>query len=364
LKRKKEDARRFTRSAFDTTPLDLDLDLDYLVQVKVGIMADIKATPSPEGSFLNAPALPARSAMRSSKLFDSLAVKNALADQQPPLSPAAAPHDVYLSSEEDASSSADDFSDYEFSSESESQGSPALGPQQATARVVSVIFHGKPSLVNLSPRSTSPTSSISTSASTSTQTQQLQHAPSRSLHRTSTVSDLDHKRSSIASTASSNFFNFSRSSTMTLGSYSTNKPSFLSIDPFASKSTSNDADELDRPRTPTAILKRKLSLSKKRSKPALNNERASQVRESVASRPVSFVHVEAEGRMHERRPSTPQPSVNYQDIMRAARRTAQSTPPPPPTPPPAQESKPSAMGGGKRSRLRNLSISRKLSVKP
>lgn len=326
-------------------------------------MADIMATPNPEGSLLNAPALPARSSMRSSKLFDSLAVKNAMADQQPPLSPATAPHDVYLSSEEDASSSADDFSDYEFSSESEfSQGSPALGPQQATARVVSVIFHGKPSLVNLSPRSTSPTSSISTS--TSAQIQQPRQAPIQQLQRTSTVSDMDYKRSSIASTASSTFFNFSRSSTVTFGASSTNKPSFLSIDPFASKSSSRESDELDRPRTPTAILKRKLTLSKKRSKPALNNNNdgGSQPREGAPSRPVSLVHAEAEGRMHERRPSTPQPSVNYQDIMRAARRTAQSTPPPP-TPPPAPESKPSTMGG-KRSRLRNLSISRKLSVKP
>jgi hypothetical protein len=314
-------------------------------------------SPPTDSSCLKPPALPERSSLRSSRLLEPLAFKNALAVEQPPLSPVSAPHDVYLSSEEDASSSADDFSDYEFGSESDmSLASPDLRTQQDTARVVSVIFHGKPSLVNLSPRSTSPTSSASQSSHGRTSSGSPP-TPAPAIFRSSTVSDMDYRRSSVASTASSTFFNFSRSSTMTLGSTSS-RPAFLSIDPFASKSSNRESDEIDRPKTPTAILKRKLTLSKKRSKPLLNDV-ASQPQESFSPRTLYNVQAEAQPRTQEKRPSTPRTGVSYQDIMKAARGAAATSLPPPP-PPPEPESRPSK---GARSRLRNLSISRKLSVK-
>lgn len=316
----------------------------------------IMDSPPSDSSCLKPPALPERSSLRASRLLDPLAFKNALQVEQPPLSPVAPPHDVYLSSEEDASSSADDFSDYEFGSESDlSLASPHLTTQQDIAGVVSVVYHGKPSLVNLSPRSTSPTSSVTQSHSRSTSAQSP--APAQGILRSSTVSDMDYRRTSVASTASSTFFNFSRSSTMTLAT-SSNKPAFLSIDPFASKSGSRETDDIDRPRTPTAILKRKLTLSKKRSKPLLN-EGVNLSQEKFSPRAMFQAQGEASPRVPEPRPSTPRTGVNYQDIMKAARGAAVSTPLPPP--PPEPESRPAPKGA--RSRLRNLSISRKLSVK-
>jgi hypothetical protein len=165
----------------------------------------IMPSPPSDSSCLTPPALPARSSLRSSRLLDPAAFKNALDVEQPPLSPVSAPHDVYLSSEEDASSSADDFSDYEFGSESDmSLGSPDLKTEQDTARVVSVVYYGKPSLVNLSPRSISPTSSTNQQPQSRAQTP----APlaTRAMSRSSTVSDMDYRRSSVASTASSTFF--------------------------------------------------------------------------------------------------------------------------------------------------------------
>lgn len=318
----------------------------------------IMSSPS-ESSCLTPPTLPERSSLRASKLLDPLAFKSALSVEQPRLSPVSAPHDVYLSSEEDASSSADDFSDYEFGSESDmSPGSPDLLPQQDTARVVSVIYYGKPSLVNHAPRSISP-------ASSATQSYERNLAPGRAMSRSSTVLDMDYRRSSVASTASSTFFHFSRSSTMTLGSTTSKKPAFLSIDPFASKSGNRQSDETDRPRTPTAMLKRKLTLSRKRSKLPLN-ESVEQPQENATPRAMFHVHGETQARMQEKRPSTPQTpptprtGVSYQDIMKAAREAAASAPPPPPAAEP--ESRQGAKGA--RSRLRNLSISRRLNGKP
>lgn len=99
------------------------------------------------------PAVPVKSAQRISRFLDiqTLEIKKADAEQTPVIS-AAPPHDVYLSSEEDASSSADDFSDCGSQSDSDmSQGSPlGCSLHELTARTITVVFKGKPSMVDLS----------------------------------------------------------------------------------------------------------------------------------------------------------------------------------------------------------------------
>lgn len=258
------------------------------------------------------PTLPDKSALRASRFLQPISTKSVLDNEQPPLSPATAPHEVYLSSEEDASSSADDFSDYDFDSDSELDPvSPKTQyHQETTARAVSVVFYGKPSLVTLRPRSTSPNP--------------VEAAPVQRMQRTSTDPTMVRRRLSISSTTSSSIFSpFSRSSTILPSSSTTShikdKPSFLSIDPYASKSDLSEPSEPERPRTPGAMLKRTFSLARKRSRPSLYME-PSQSRDNLSihsaqsepeSQPQEF------SRGHKR-------SGNYQDVVQAARMLASS----------------------------------------
>ncbi|KHO01527.1 uncharacterized protein MAM_00528 [Metarhizium album ARSEF 1941] len=208
------------------------------------------------------PALPAKSSLRASRLLASIPQKKAPNDDRPML-PHAAPHQIYLSSEEDASSSADDFSDFD---ETESDGGAASqrpstrkAAREDTARVVSVVFHGKPSIVTLSPRrSMSPSSSEVGQAGAG-------------LLRTSTEPSLQPQRPRSVSSDSSSTMAFHhppRSSSMTTG-FEKKRPHFLQIDPYA-KVKDEALEHLRGPMTPTSMFRRTLSLVKKRSKPNLH----------------------------------------------------------------------------------------------
>ncbi|KID72887.1 uncharacterized protein G6M90_00g004400 [Metarhizium brunneum] len=208
------------------------------------------------------PALPAKSSLRASRLLASIPQKRAPNDDQPML-PHAAPHQVYLSSEEDASSSADDFSDFDDEMESDGEGgsqkpSTRNMAREDTARVVAVVFHGKPSIVTLSPRR-----SISPSSSEVGQ-------PGTGLLRTATEPSLQHQRPRSVSSATSvmKFNHPPRSSSMTTG-FEKKRPHFLHIDPYA-KVRDEAAEHLRGPMTPTSMFRRTLSLVKKRSKPNLH----------------------------------------------------------------------------------------------
>ncbi|TLD09031.1 uncharacterized protein PgNI_07707 [Pyricularia grisea] len=181
------------------------------------------------------------------------------------------PHDVYLSSEEDASSSADDFSDYEWESGSEFEyaddaqiaeassssgmSSPSAGPRrrshEITARVVSVIYVGKPAIVNLTTptkrSSPSPTRSTMNASPTPSNTSAAPTQSSLSSSRRRSVSAATSfaRRLSISSTAS-----FSPGATPpnatpvkaknVIASVFTRKgqqPLFLNTDPFANNSS-------------------------------------------------------------------------------------------------------------------------------
>lgn len=257
-----------------------------------------------DGDDMTPPALPQKSALRASRLLDRYGeLKLAQPARTLTVAPAAAPtkdqqhmagstpHDVYLSSEEDASSSADDFSDFysDFTDDEEEKGSETstaemttTGPKspvgrrrshEITARAVSLTYVGKPAIIEVSPlrRRTSaasqPTgaarreSNAETVVSSSSSTSSPSHSRSPPLtRRTSTTSISTTTSATPAATASPkpSLGNFrlaqpppssglstpSTTTTSTPTSASTatfsaikKRPPFLNIDPFANGST-------------------------------------------------------------------------------------------------------------------------------
>ncbi|KAF4985915.1 hypothetical protein FGRMN_11057 [Fusarium graminum] len=225
-----------------------------------------------------APALPAKSSLRASRCLDGLLTNK--------IAPA---HDVYLSSEEDASSSADDFSDFESDSGSdESRSLDRRGSREDTAKVVSVVYAGKPSVIDLPRRSVSP-SLISEASSRPSSRMSTSSRPRSCLRRTSTLPVtlpvLD-RRMSFCTTSSGSVLHPPRTSSMGTGRLEKKRPDFLSIDPFAAKDRPETRDEPNErpktPKTPTGVFKRTLSLVKKRSRPSLNTSFASQSRDNLS----------------------------------------------------------------------------------
>ncbi|KAH7166035.1 hypothetical protein EDB81DRAFT_781075 [Dactylonectria macrodidyma] len=313
-----------------------DDDTDETPRNKLQHLSQNMMPPQRLSTAEQAPALPEKSARRASRMLDGIIIpqKMATEDQPPPLTAQSIPHDVYLSSEEDASSSADDFSDFEFetSSDDSQQSSVRRGSQEDTARVVSVVFSGKPCIVNLPRRSISPSSSETSS-----------RPPSR-LRRTSTLPIID-RRVSISSSPSSSSVRSSilhppRTSSM-LPSHRVEKqkPLFLSIDPFATKADREDehqnAGDMKTPKTPTGMFKRTLSLVKKRSRTSLNTNHSSLSRDNLTSFMMPSYHMEKvreEASAPESKPApAPRPlssrgPVTYHEIVKSAQRRAQTTP--------------------------------------
>jgi hypothetical protein len=232
----------------------------------------------------SAPALPAKSALRASRCLDGLLTHKLTTQGQAGFSA----HDIYLSSEEDASSSADDFSDFETDSGSdESLASDRRGSREDTAKMVSVVYAGKPSVIDLPRRSVSPSLISETSSRPSSRMSTLSR-PASCLRRTSTLPVtlpvLD-RRMSFCTTSSGSVLHPPRTSSMGTGRLEKQKPDFLSIDPFATKAEPETKEESsERPKTPKSpgVFKRTLSLVKKRSRPSLNTNFASQSRDNLS----------------------------------------------------------------------------------
>ncbi|KAL2163123.1 hypothetical protein VTH06DRAFT_6959 [Thermothelomyces fergusii] len=288
--------------------------------------------PSPKPGLANhddeVPRLPPRSALRRSKTLEGLGLRlgGAGGAAAAGLGQAATPHDVYLSSEEDASSDADDFSDYGYDGDSsvEDPGSPTRGParEAVTARVVSVVFSGKPSIVDLSVSRRRAISSgslamtrtrSSTDSSTAVGCSITAASTAASTATTSTItttarSDTAEDRPiSPASTVSSRHSGLGKDgpSQSRRGSpwsevLAMKKPPFLSIDPQpnssgyplempkAPDSLESETRLAKAPRTPTALLRgvtRSLSLSRRRSRPSLSSLQTAVPR---ADSPVTF----------------------------------------------------------------------------
>ncbi|ATY66602.1 hypothetical protein A9K55_001056 [Cordyceps militaris] len=302
-------------------------------------MLSIHSTKSEPFMSAAAPALPAKSALRASRLLATMPQK--LPEDRAVLTHAA-PHLVYLSSEEDGSSSADDLSDLDsFDSDSE-ESLDGYSTHGQFARAVSVIFSGKPSVVNLTGRSASLGSL---------------RRPSNdaALRTTSTAPMLGRMRSTSSATSSTTSLGHPpRSSSMTTSlEMERRRPKFLHIDPFAASKTDKDeTDSIKTPKTPTAMLSRAFSsLVKKRSRPTLT--------------PVihnDFVHMEQVGEAPEEllddRSVSPKSRhagpPKYYDAMTAAKKNGQQTVTAPATP---------TSPGGARNGIRGFSLSRRMSVR-
>ncbi|KAL0467230.1 hypothetical protein QR685DRAFT_80809 [Neurospora intermedia] len=230
-----------------------------------------------QGEEESVPALPQKSALRASRLLDSLAqlkmsgtVETTELEKPSPLG------DVYLSSEEEASSDTDSLSDYVYESSNEKEASTATttsrrSSREDTARVVSVIFSGRPSIVDLATlRRGSAAPSLGGG-----------HIRKRS----STVScNIPIERTVTPASPMSAFALPERKSSLPIDMMPMRKPHFLNVDPFANSSsislevpradTPEDVTSPARsPRTPTLTLlkgvTRTFSLVRKRSRPAL-----------------------------------------------------------------------------------------------
>ncbi|TEA21296.1 hypothetical protein C8034_v007359 [Colletotrichum sidae] len=326
----------------------------------------MEASPKKSHNQPQAPALPAKSSLRASRLLDGMALK-IVTNQPNDLNNA--PQEVYLSSEEEASSSADEFSDYDYDSDSvESAESPVRRKShEDTARVVSVVYAGKPSIIDLpsTRRSASPES--------------IEYRPSSRMVSSATAPSL--RRMSTATTnitAYSPILHPPRSSSMMLTTSMLPKepPSFLSIDPCPTKSYGERAEEEqpmeverpERPKTPTsALFKRTLSIVRKRSRPQLRDLAANNSSRDRLSSP-SLQHLPLSARSDTREdseqslktPNSPWSTVSYQDIMRAAKKNAQNAPPTPSTP--GVES-PISPAGNTRSRILSGFTNRRKSIK-
>jgi hypothetical protein len=328
--------------------------------------------PSPKRlrSSDDAPELPPRSALRASKLLDSHGAKLGVAVEAAELGQATTPHDVYLSSEEDASSDAGDLSDLDYDSSCEDPTSPKRrSSHEDMARVVSVVFAGKPSIVDLAATRKRPVSSSSLGTARSRASSASSERPTAS-----TSESMQDRPVTPASTTSSQYSQPrpkkdttpKRSSTLLSEILIKKKPPFLSIDPYANGSSyaldmpkaldslEGESNSARTPRTPTALLKgvtRSFSLVRRRSRPNLsspltpmpkldtaftsNSNRASVPLPAVPLRPdeqqqqfkeegeqQQQQQQQDQARKQEQQPRTPMTPITYTDILKAVKRNA------------------------------------------
>ncbi|KAK3358947.1 hypothetical protein B0T25DRAFT_564004 [Lasiosphaeria hispida] len=308
-------------------------------------------------SSADAPELPRKSALRASRLLDNLGLQLGGSIQTAVEPGQATPLDVYLSSEEDASSDADDFSDYGYDSSNEDPTSPTRrSSHEDMARVVSVVYSGKPSIIDLSllrRRSISPNSTRTRSSTTSSRSP-IDDRPSTAA-------------SSVVSSPVQNGGNVTRKVSLLSDLLVKKRPPFLSIDPYANGSTysleipkperraTEDDSVAKAPRTPTQLLRgvsRTLSLVRKRSRPLLGSfspqpqpqgARDSFPAQRSSSSPTYSLNPTTAAPEHQVEtradrvdvvvepgtPGTPQTPVTYSDIIRAAKKNAMMMPPSP-----------------------------------
>ncbi|KAH8805939.1 hypothetical protein F5884DRAFT_465791 [Xylogone sp. PMI_703] len=305
------------------------------------------------------------------------------------VSMASNPHDMYLSSEEDASESADedDGSLLEFDGNGEPV-SPAMSrrSQEATARVVSITLVTKPQIVEISTHSNHSCRGHSAQSSIDSTTQRLDPVVSRRRSNRSSSLSIS-RRYSIASTISSLISSQAPTSASAhpprkssklagLPSLTRQTQPMLANDPFSAPDPADRSypplipewdrsfDAPERAQTslsrPTSAWKRgvkTLSRARYPSMPKMNlayktgatiagdlraaraaakEEREEMIKENEvaqAPRPISAVPVEKVG------------PVRYEDILR----TAIKAPSPPPPPPPSRGLKASIFGGKRKS---------------
>jgi len=311
------------------------------------------AKQMPSGSSIPQP--PPRNALRMSRIFDNLGLKLGGAVEAAELSEATTPHDVYLSSEEDDSSDADVFSDYDYDSSVEDPASPTRRTShEDTARVVSVVFAGKPSIIDLPATRKRPMSSstLATQRTRSSTGSSSSPAPTAA----SAYPAPKDRPASPASTTSSRYSQHrlsreaghARRSSLLSELLVKKKPPFLSIDPYANGSTytldlpkaldslehENQAASIKTPRTPTTLFKgvtRSFSLARRRSRPSLTPPPpvdTTSAQSPADDQPQHYTHQQPQQTQQQQRddppqrPKTPMTPVTYNDILRAVKRNA------------------------------------------
>ncbi|KAI8625381.1 hypothetical protein F5Y19DRAFT_269104 [Xylariaceae sp. FL1651] len=314
----KEQPSDDSTTAIEEDPLQVLVDADdEQCRIEEATVLNAKEAKTKEVT-IEPPVIPKRNTLRASRLLNSLKL-NSIESATKSLNTT---HTVYLSSEEDASSSADDFSDYDYESSSEESEKSHVRrkSQEITARAVSVVFVGKPCVIDLSGRkSVSPARRPQSEffgrsvSSSSFETDSLRSRPLHPPRKSSLVSISDLPKGS---------------------------PSFLDHDPFST--TSYDGHESASmneptlssvpyprtPLTPTAAFQRiqkSISLVRKRSRPNLKAAVASNT--SMINLPTLSTLTTQESikkpDMASSAPTTtPQSPVTYNAILRVARRNS------------------------------------------
>lgn len=348
-----------------------------------------RARPSTVDEMTPPPELPRKSALRASRLLDNLGLKLGGSIETIATPGQATPLDMYMSSEEsseDASSDADDFSDYGYDSSVDDGSlvdpmspSSRRSSHEDTARVVSVIYSGKPSIVDLTllrRRSMSPNSSEMTSRTRSSTVSSVARTP---------VERPDTPASSVVSVPADSPPK-KNSSLLSELLVKKRPPPFLSIDPYANGSTYSlempkhqhlerpktavDGEEpVKVPKTPTQILRgvsRTFSLVRKRSRPFLKTESHHHQPQDLSSYnfptggdPPSVADAPEKSGVEEVAPTTPQTPVTYGDIIKAAKKNAMMMPPSPMIQTPISPVSPQPAMGQKRGILSGLAARRR-----
>lgn len=370
----RESARNsYASQTYDEDSLLAELaDMNQRIVEEATVMETKDAAKAQEVT-IEPPALPERSALRASRLLDSLKL-NSIESARQSLTTS---HDLYLSSEEDASSFGDDISDYDFESGSESsteepaaQSPTRRKSREDTARAVSVVFIGKPCIVNLSGSRGSSSPDLSDSS----------HRRSILQRRSISLGNGSGSGPGSATVSLERPSHLKRQNSISSVASQKNKPAFLNTDPFADRHYSIDstAEQQEEtavprtPRTPTAVLQRfsrSLNLSRKRSR---QNLRAGVSRETFAtmgpaspsttSLIIDTNVAPANSQVFEPQSAATVPTqspATYTDIMRSRRGSltsniftnASATPPPPS---PAPTSRKGILGGLNMSRRRSL----------
>ncbi len=303
-------------SAPKEDPLEVLVDADdEQCLIEEATMLNTKEVKTKE-VIIEPPAIPKRNTLRTSRLLDSLKF-NTIESATKSLNTT---QNVYLSSEEDASSSADEYSDDdddESSSDESEKSSIRRKSQEVTARVVSVVFVGKPCVVELpsSRRSVSPVKrpqseffgrSLSSSFATNLLRSRTDYPP---------------RKMSLAS----------------ISDMPKESPAFLSQDPFSDSpytrresvltiETSSWSGTHSRvPRTPTRAFQRiqkTISLARKRSRP--NLKAAAENGASTSSLNLPNLNTSQESQESNKldiaSPATARSPVSYNERLKVTRR--------------------------------------------
>jgi hypothetical protein len=322
-----------------------DSEIDDFQEREEEEMSDGSILNQPRLSKTAIPAIPPRSELRASRIFENLtieleALEKAQLEEKLKDQPVKSdPYKSYLSSEEEGSESADEFDESMVELDSDRPPSSRASSRcshEDTARVVSFMFVGKPQLVEVASHDR-PASLKRRSTDMSVESRESRRRPSplRLIPTITGSSILSTRKSSLASSQSLPLRQYTypaaAASTLSVAS----KNSFLQSDPFPTpnpnevEKVSSSSDAF--PKTPTAInaawkgsilgVTRTLNKAAKKrpSMPKLSLAYTSTSPRQPSGTPTTATPstatpISASSPMP--RPSQDQGPVNYRDIMR------------------------------------------------